>query len=69
MKKVDQKYYWHERMDVFEYHEISTDEYCSLAKFLRTDSLPGGCTSLAMADGFLTALVGGLEMVTREKSD
>ena len=69
MKKVEQKYFWHERMDVFEYHEISTGEYCSLANFLRTDSLPGGCTSLAMADGFLTALVGGLEMVTREKCD
>ncbi len=56
MKKVDQKYYWYELMDASSYEEISTSEYLSLSKFLRTDGLPGGCSSLAMADGFLTAL-------------
>jgi yecA family protein len=69
MKKVDQKYYWHELTDASSPYEISTSEYCSLAKFLRTDGVPGGCNSLAMADGFLTALVGGPEIVPRKASD
>lgn len=69
MKKVDQKYYWYELMDASSYEEISTSEYLSLSKFLRTDGLPGGCTSLSMADGFLTALVGGPSTVLRKNSD
>jgi yecA family protein len=37
-----------------------------LDKFLRSNSLPGGCTSLSMADGFITALIVGQYEIPRK---
>jgi yecA family protein len=50
---------WQQAIEECEYYEIDTEELNKLDQFLRTRSLPSGCTSVAMADGFLTALVIG----------
>lgn len=46
-------------------YDIPSTNFEKLDGFLRDNSLPGGCNSLTMADGFLTALVIGPHDIRR----
>jgi yecA family protein len=46
-------------------YDIQVKDLMRLDDFLRDNNLPGGCNSLTMADGFLTALVVGPHSIQR----
>ena len=57
-------WYWHDFIECAEY-DIPERKVRKLETFLRSKSRPGVFSSLAMADGFLTALAIGPSMIAR----
>jgi yecA family protein len=65
MKMKSQHCYWSDLIECCR-QEVPSVELKTLDNFLRNKSLPGGCTSLSMADGFLTALIVGPPLIPRK---
>lgn len=61
-------HYWSDWIEPDLFFDICENKLKELGNFLADSSLSDGCTSIAMADGFLTALVVGPTNVPREPS-